>query len=88
MRSLWMSSVTPRNAERVRHPAPDGRSRLQRVGYPATEGRSSSLLRVFKECRAGIRCGGRGGGRRGGGGYGGSREDVDILVEEEATMKN
>ncbi|KAF2568260.1 hypothetical protein F2Q68_00025165 [Brassica cretica] len=53
MRSLWMSSVTPRNAERVRHPAPDGRSGLQRVGYPATEGRSSSLLRVFKEWRAG-----------------------------------
>ncbi|KAF3517229.1 hypothetical protein DY000_02032308 [Brassica cretica] len=47
-----MSSVTPRNAERVCHPAPDGRSGLQRVGYPTTEGRSSSLLRVFKEWRA------------------------------------
>ncbi|KAF2536123.1 hypothetical protein F2Q68_00019857 [Brassica cretica] len=53
MRSLWMSSVTTRNAERVRHPAPDGHSRLQRVGYPETEGRSNSLLRVFKEWRAG-----------------------------------
>ncbi|KAF2577835.1 hypothetical protein F2Q68_00004431 [Brassica cretica] len=53
MRPLWMSSVIPRNSERVRHPAPDGRSGLQRVGYPATEGRSSSLLCGFKEWRAG-----------------------------------
>ncbi|KAF2568259.1 hypothetical protein F2Q68_00025164 [Brassica cretica] len=53
MRSLWMSSITPRNVERVRHPPPDGHSGLQRVGYPATEGRSSSLLCVFKEWRAG-----------------------------------
>ena len=53
MRSLLMSSVTSRNAERVRHPAPDGHSGLQWVTYPATEGRSSSLLHVFKEWLAG-----------------------------------
>lgn len=56
MRSLWMSYVTPRNAERVRHPAPDGRSGLQRVGYPAMEGRSSCLLCFFVSC---VGCGPR-----------------------------